>query len=325
MTDRQNSKLNMAQRTLEVLRRYEHIFREMPPMIRATETLSEDIASIQRMQTEKVAVNVYAVSLEKQDAEIKMVELCINAINALYVIGFESENKELITLFGISEYSFYQKTNNAALALANQVLNLSSKYKRELSEYRITEATLVEMSRAIENYKRLIVKPMDAVGEKKQKTTNLTRLFAKLDSTLYDKLDKIMVLFKKSNVEFYEEYRTARNIIFQHENKSNKRRNPRNPQEIIDIPAKNVVEGKFENKSTKRRNPRNPKEIIQIPAKNVVEGKFEFTYERKPSDIIFVPEKPRAVETDSRPSIENGRQFPEREVILEEIRDGEFE
>jgi hypothetical protein len=55
---------------------------------------------------------------------------------------------------------------------------------------------------------------MDTIGERKQKTTNLAQLFAGLDSTLYDRLDKLLVLFKHSAPEFYGEYRTARNIIF---------------------------------------------------------------------------------------------------------------
>jgi len=66
---------------------------------------------------------------------------------------------------------------------------------------------------------------MDTIGERKQKTSNLTQLFAGLDSTFYDKLDKLMVLFKQSQPEFYSEYRTARNIIFNDERKSKKREN----------------------------------------------------------------------------------------------------
>jgi hypothetical protein len=60
---------------------------------------------------------------------------------------------------------------------------------------------------------------MDTIGERKQKTTNLAQLFAGMDSTLYDRLDRLMVLFKQTNPDFYGEYRTARNIIFNHERK----------------------------------------------------------------------------------------------------------
>ena len=54
---------------------------------------------------------------------------------------------------------------------------------------------------------------MDTIGERKQKTTNTVQLLAKIDSLFYDKLDKMIVLFKKTNPDFYDEYRTARNFI----------------------------------------------------------------------------------------------------------------
>jgi hypothetical protein len=54
---------------------------------------------------------------------------------------------------------------------------------------------------------------MDAITTRKQKTTNLKELFARLDSALYDRLDKLIVLFKSSHPDFYNEYRTSRNLI----------------------------------------------------------------------------------------------------------------
>ena len=223
MNSRQNAKLNMAQRVLEVFKRYETVCNTKSPMVAAVATLKDDVENIRATQTERVGVNIPASSLEKKDAKTLMVELCMEAVSSLYIIGFENEHKELITLYGISEYSFYSKTNNAILALAKQILVLAKKYATELIPYGIDAAELTAIEKAIENYNSLIAKPMDTIGEKKQKTTNLVQLFAKLDSTLYDKIDKLMVLFKKPNPEFYDEYRTARNIIFKDEGKSVKK------------------------------------------------------------------------------------------------------
>ena len=142
----------------------------------------------------------------------------------MYVIGFKSDNKDLLTLYGLSENSFYRLTGNAALALAKQVLDLARKYAAELQKYGIEEAEIDALETAIEAYRTVIAKPMDMIGERKQKTTNLVQLFAGLDSTLYDKLDKLMALFKQSDPEFYGEYRTARNIIFNRERKKKEKK-----------------------------------------------------------------------------------------------------
>ena len=238
MNDRQNSKLNMGQRTLETLKRYEQLYINIPPMVAAVAELKDNITSIRDVQLEKVQVNVSAASLEKRAAERRMIEPSVKMSNALYVIGFTTENKDLITLQGISERSFYNATNNAALTLARKILGIAQEYASELANYGIGTAEITALETAIKDYHTLIAKPMDSIGEKKQKTTNLVQLFASFDSIFYDKLDKLMVLFKTSQPDFYDEYKTARNIIFQNEGKSTAVKNPRNPKEIINVPTK---------------------------------------------------------------------------------------
>lgn len=219
MNDRQNAKLNMAQRVSETFKRYEKEYSGIVPVVAAVEALNADIANIRDTQKERGAVNIPASTLEKREAERQMIEPCVKIANALYVIGFTTDNKDLTTLQGLSDNSFYRLSDNAALALARRILDLTHIYAAELKIYGIEASEITATGAAIEAFHALIAKPMDTIGARKQKTTNLTQLFAGLDSTFYDRLDKLMVLFKQTAPEFYGEYRTARNIIFQHEKK----------------------------------------------------------------------------------------------------------
>lgn len=102
---------------------------------------------------------------------------------------------------------------NAKLTLAQRLLELAHKHSAQLLSYGHDPEKMSAIEQAISAYSNLIAKPMDAIAERKQKTTNLKELFARLDSVLYDKLDKLIVLFKSSHPDFYGEYRTARNVI----------------------------------------------------------------------------------------------------------------
>ncbi|MGV8091795.1 MAG: hypothetical protein AB2L24_08020 [Mangrovibacterium sp.] len=82
-----------------------------------------------------------------------------------------------------------------------------------LEAYGYDAEKIAAIAAAVTAYRVIITKPMDTIGARKQITTNLKQLFAELDSTLYDKLDKLVVLFKESHPDFYGEYRTARNYI----------------------------------------------------------------------------------------------------------------
>ncbi|MDR1678350.1 MAG: hypothetical protein LBR81_01040 [Prevotellaceae bacterium] len=213
MNDKQNAKLNMADRVSDTAKRYETVYEDIAPMKAAVAELNADISNIREVEKEQGAVSIAASTLTKQAAESLMIQSCVKLANVLYVIGFTSDNKELISLQGLSENSFYRMEDNAKLAKAQQLGDRAQEQASELKNYGIDEAEITAINASINAYEALISKPLDAIGVRKQKTTNLVQLFAALDSTLYDKLDKLMVLFKNSQPDFYSEYRTARNII----------------------------------------------------------------------------------------------------------------
>jgi hypothetical protein len=213
MNDKQNAKLNMAQRVSDTLAAHEAVYSGVVPMVSAVAELNGEIADIRTTATEQSMLNVSAATQKKREAENRMINSCVKIANTLYVIGFTTDNKDLTNLLGLSPYSFYRLEDNGKLALAKQIYAYAQEHVTELGAYGSDAAAVAAIGEEIAAYQAVISKPMDTIGEHKQKTTNLQTLFASLDSTLYDKLDKLIVLFKESNPDFYGEYRTARNYI----------------------------------------------------------------------------------------------------------------
>ena len=213
MNDRQNAKLSMATRVLDTFKRYEDAYSGVTPMVEAVAALRGNVADIVEAVKEQGAVNVSAATLEKRTAESRMIEQCVRAANVLYVLGFTTDSKELITLQGLSENSFYRMEDNARLAQALRIIDLVRANAAALAPYGLKEADVEAMAQAARAFQERIATPMDTIGARKQKTASVAQLFAALDSTFYDLLDKLMVLFKQSRPDFYGEYRTARNII----------------------------------------------------------------------------------------------------------------
>ncbi|MDR1879110.1 MAG: hypothetical protein LBQ64_06060, partial [Bacteroidales bacterium] len=58
-----------------------------------------------------------------------------------------------------------------------------------------------------------IVSPRMSITERKQHTENLVYLFAAANSVLYDKIDKLIGLFKQTHPDFVSRYKSARNLI----------------------------------------------------------------------------------------------------------------
>ena len=213
MTDKQNAKLNMAQRVADTLAIHQSVYNMIIPMSEAVRDFTATILDIREVSREQSAVNVPASTKEKREIEEQMIDRSVRLANALYVVGFSINNKELTGLLGLSSHSFYRLQDNAKLTLAKQLCDLAQKHSADLMPYGFQPHEINDIGVAINAYQTIISKPMDLITTRKQKTTNLKELFANLDSLLYDKLDKLIVLFKESNPDFYGEYRTSRNYI----------------------------------------------------------------------------------------------------------------
>jgi hypothetical protein len=119
----------------------------------------------------------------------------------------------LTNLSAFNPTKFSTKEDNAKIALAAHISELAQEHVSELAAYGFSSEQIVDIQTSIDAYKKLIAKPMETIGERKEKTTKLKKLFVTMDSIFGDKLDKLIVLFKDSNPSLYNEYRTARNII----------------------------------------------------------------------------------------------------------------
>jgi NADH:ubiquinone oxidoreductase subunit C len=213
MNNNQNAKLSMAQRVIATLTEHKDVFSGITPMLKTTEDLSSTVTAIREAAIVQTAVNVSGQTAEKRAAEEKMITAAVKISNTLYVIGFLENRKDFEALLGLSAYSFYQVDDNRKLTLATHLLNLAKTNASALVEYGIDEAQLEEIGAGIAAYEKVIGNPMRAIAIRKQKTSNIKELFATLDSILYDKLDRMMVLFQESHPEFYGEYRNSRNVI----------------------------------------------------------------------------------------------------------------
>jgi hypothetical protein len=189
------------------------IFSSIPLMVDTVAEFNETLTDIDKVATDRMEVAVPALTMEKRKAEAAMIDRVVPIANALYVTGFIKGNTDLLSLQGLSDSSFYRLTDSNKLPLARRILQLAQQYADDLANAGYDEAKIAETEAAIENYSKVIVNPMNAITVRKQKTTNIKELFARLDSILYDKLDKLMLLFKASHPDFYGEYRTSRNVI----------------------------------------------------------------------------------------------------------------
>ena len=213
MNDKQNAKQNMHQAVLHILRENQQIYSGVPAFVRAVEELELLVKEIDKSARLQSSTVVKGATNEKRDAETVLVSQCIKIANAIYVLAIDENNLGLLPKATINKSMLYNAQNNETLGIAVRICNEAEELIEKLAQYGINQAEVDVLKNAIENYERLIAKPRAAISEKKQTTANLVYLFARTDTILNDRLDKLMSLFKIQEPDFYAVYFNARNIM----------------------------------------------------------------------------------------------------------------
>jgi hypothetical protein len=127
--------------------------------------------------------------------------------------AFDTTNNRLLEKVNVNKTSFYNVHNQEALTLAKIIVAEAKTHSMALSDYGVSDADIAELESVVSQLEGLLNAPSGVIGERKLYTSNLRELFVAADSIVYDKLDKLIRLFKSSSPEFFALYGNARNVV----------------------------------------------------------------------------------------------------------------
>jgi hypothetical protein len=213
MTDRQNAKLTMYQKVLNVCDENKQIYEKVSVFTNSVNELKEQVSAIQSVLQQQSEANPKGATKDKSSAIDRLAEVCLKIGSSLYVYAFNTKNNRLQKKINVNKSMFYQTTKQTALTLAKIIADEANTFGKELYDYGISDADRTELNAAITQFEKVINSPAGVLVERKLYTDSLRKLFVAADSILYDKLDKLIILFKTSSPDFFSMYGNARNII----------------------------------------------------------------------------------------------------------------
>ncbi|MDR2563081.1 MAG: hypothetical protein LBC98_03980 [Prevotellaceae bacterium] len=213
MTDKQEAKLSMYQSVNAVCQNNSQVYSSVPAMTKAVVELGGGISSILQAAGQQSSTTSQGATMEKNRALDAMASVALKLGNALYVYAFDVKNGDLLTLTSISKSGFYNGHVNEALVLARNISSAAQEHLPELGEYGVDQAIITKLNETIAALENVYNNPRVAIEEHKVYTGNIKQLFARVDSVLHDRMDKLVTLFKESDPNFYALYKNARNII----------------------------------------------------------------------------------------------------------------
>lgn len=208
----QNSHLRMFIQTQVALDNHSAKWTTFTAMVAAKNQLDE---LLQRISDKNEQTNpaTRAVTANKADVRTGLTEKAIVVSGILQAYAAVSDNPVLADKVKITTSELHNCREAEVEALVTPVITEARNNLANLTDYMLTEDMIVEVETSLDNFKALIGQPRTIRNKAFAAKTVLNDLFDEANNLLNKQLDKLMIRFKFTDPDFYEEYTRARIIV----------------------------------------------------------------------------------------------------------------
>jgi hypothetical protein len=207
-----NNKLKMYQSVIEVCRDHQSLWENIPGFVSNLEEFENRVAILR--QRSGIQKNITSgVSAGKRDNLERLFDHLLIVQGALWVYGNTINDFQLMERNKVT-ISELRRLNITELDLhLSTVLKDLEDHAPSLVAFGITPEYATETMGMINAGSNHATRPRMAIIERKMMTQSLSTITHELDILLKFRLDKLMLLFRVLNADFYNRYTSARVIV----------------------------------------------------------------------------------------------------------------
>jgi len=212
MTSNNEAKLNMYNAVAAFLQTNNAAFAAVPALAAAITTFNTRLQELKDAATEEAQI-ITGITKNKGNLKKTLCETAATNAAILFAYATAENNEELKAKARIS-YSDFSKLRDEDLTLYSQNISTAlTASQAALAGYGITAAVVTEFNTLIAQYNSAVPSPRNAASLRKTYSLQLKELFKTVDTILKLQIDKLMLQFKKSNTNLYNDYKENRTIV----------------------------------------------------------------------------------------------------------------
>lgn len=211
MDAKKEAKLNMYRVVLEHLANNPTITASVPAFQNAYTQFKTTVADI-TAHAQLEAQVITGIAIDKTQHKETLCRAAAECATLVYAYAVAQNNPTLKEAVNFSYSELYKIKDDELVPNCQNIYNAAQTHLLQLADYGITPTHLTNLQQHIDNYHLIVPKPRNAKNEKTTQKANITDLFKSADSILKDQLDKISIIFKANNTNFYTTYNNARVI-----------------------------------------------------------------------------------------------------------------
>ena len=205
----QNSKLMMYYSVISVSEAQKPVWENNTPYSSGYQLFTNNVSLIESHRDRQVA-EVLGTTAFKEQKQKEIINLIVFAEHRLKSYATATGNTCLAESLVFSLTKLKHVSAVKLPVIAKVVIQLIKEHIDSISPYGIDEIWLKDFTDAAEKFNTEMLKPRNALAQKKIATDMLAVLFKETDIILRNRLDYDAEVFMASNPEFYNEYMEAR-------------------------------------------------------------------------------------------------------------------
>ena len=211
MTDRQENKFTMYEAVSDLLDANTAKTASMPAFVTAFNSFKDAMAAISEKNIQKNTATTGRTATKNQK-QTELIEAAVPVAGALYALGTATEDPRLQALGNVKKGYLSNLRDTELTDAVTNIKNLADGYSADLADYGITAAIISALDTKLTAYSSALGTKESSVSTRVAAGKVLEDLFDDADSILKDQLDRMMEMFAPSDQQFYQEYKSAREI-----------------------------------------------------------------------------------------------------------------
>lgn len=212
MTTNQTSKLNMYKSVKQLCETNPVLFAAVPAVAGVVEELSTMINRIDSVSLTQ-GINTTGITQDKNSIKQNLGELAVEVSGAVVAYAVKNKNNELRMAVDYSVSDIIRTKDADAIHVCRIILEKAQSQLTGLIHYGVNASKLNSLQASINAYSEIINKKQGSKITKVAATKDLDKLFLECDLLLKDVLDRLVFSCRKSDVNFYNKYTHARQIV----------------------------------------------------------------------------------------------------------------
>ena len=211
MNKQEGSYFKMFLNVQDSLDNYSSIWSTIPILLQYKNELDELISRIVSISQDAQTYLGVSEHKKKMKSTIALKLSTLSGTIQAYAAG--TDNADLANSVKMSKTGIETTKDLDLDAITRNIVKIAQERLTDLANYGVTENMLTEILTSLEEFNGMIGKPRSIRNSKFVALETAAQLFDECNDLLRNKTDKVMLMFRDSNPDFYSSYERARKIV----------------------------------------------------------------------------------------------------------------